>query len=89
MSIVLRFVNGSEPSEHERRAIANAYTRWTDASGGDSNDAELDAARTLIEHLMAFASIEADEDDRECENCNDSVSFLSSRDWCDGCEANQ
>ena len=86
MSIVLRFTNGSEPSEHERRDIANAYTRWTDASGGGSNDDELDAARTLIEHLMAFASIEAD---RECENCNDSVSFLSSRDWCDGCEANQ
>lgn len=27
-----------------------------------------------------------DEDLRECGNCGEPVAFLSSRDWCDGCE---
>lgn len=25
-------------------------------------------------------------DERECERCGDEVQYLSSRDWCDGCE---
>lgn len=25
-------------------------------------------------------------EERECANCGDEVLFLSSRDWCDGCE---
>lgn len=29
----------------------------------------------------------AGEDDRQCAQCGDRVSTLSSRDWCDGCEA--
>ena len=28
-----------------------------------------------------------DDDDRECAECGDRVAYLSSRDWCDGCEA--
>lgn len=27
-----------------------------------------------------------DDEPRECENCGDDVGYLSSRDWCDGCE---
>ncbi|WP_047523115.1 hypothetical protein [Microbacterium sp. ZOR0019] len=88
MSVALRFTNGGEPTPDERRDIAAAYGRWTDATGGDSNDEELDAARDLIERLMSFASIEADEDDaRECARCGEEVGYLSTRDWCDGCEA--
>ena len=88
MSVALRFTNGSEPTPDERRDIATAYGRWTDTTGGDSNDDELDAARDLIEQLMIFASIEAyEDDDRECARCGEEVGYLSTRDWCDGCEA--
>lgn len=27
-----------------------------------------------------------DDDYRECSNCGDDVRYLSTRDWCDGCE---
>jgi hypothetical protein len=27
-----------------------------------------------------------DDEQRECQNCHENVGYLSSRDWCDGCE---
>lgn len=36
--------------------------------------------------LPGMESIHVGDDERECENCGETVSTLSSRDWCDGCE---
>lgn len=41
-----------------------------------------------IAEVVAGEAEDVEEDDeRECANCGDTVQTLSSRDWCDGCEA--
>lgn len=37
--------------------------------------------------IVQVTDWEPDSDERECANCGDAVQTLSSRDWCDGCEA--
>lgn len=86
MTYRLYFTNGGEPTATERNELTaayNAYMRQLDLYPEDEGT----HADALIDLLMHFASIQAEDSDyRECDNCGDEVYTLSTRGWCDGCE---
>lgn len=64
----LQFHNAMlEPSDEERAELDEAHARWLAAQEGDSNDDEFAAANLLIDQLMQFASITAEDDEEEDE----------------------
>jgi len=74
MTYKLRFTNGGEPSDDERRDLTIAYNDWQAAREGASGDEEAATASDLIDQLLAFASIETDEADT-CEECGEELDY--------------
>lgn len=59
---------------------------WVAVFRAAAGEPAVEAQPSWIEQALAAAADE-ERDERECANCGDEVLILSSRDWCDGCEA--
>ncbi len=58
-------------------SIGDAYDEWNAAREGDSNDAEHDSARELIEALLSYAGIiEQSTEVEECDECDDDATVF-------------
>lgn len=75
-------------------SIEDAYDEWNAAREGDSNDDELDAARSLIEALLDYASITEETADYEsCDECDEPATIFWPKltdpvQLCDSCTHN-
>lgn len=67
--------------------VGNAYNYAMRCAEGDSNDSEIQALQELVDELLDFAGIKVhDVEVEECDKCGEEVQYLSTREWCDGCE---
>jgi hypothetical protein len=73
----------------EGDAVAVYVGDWMSADGCRLNSAQVEEFAALFIHAAWQAGAGAarlQDDLRECSRCGDRVAYLSSRDWCDGCE---
>jgi hypothetical protein len=62
MTYELGFHNAMlEPTDKEREDLTAAYTKAYEMAEGESNDAEIDALKELVDELLSFASISISE----------------------------
>ena len=78
---------GIEYEDGLKQLVARASevdrAQFFDTAGSASRQHYIDTGRYLLHEEVAEMK---GADERECDNCGDEVTYLSSRDWCDGCE---
>jgi hypothetical protein len=66
---------------------AEQYVVSGPIDGGEDGDARTEVCLSCFRALDAESEGSAEDASRECAECGDEVATLSSRDWCDACEA--